>query len=429
VYPEEREGEESHQQQQHNNSSKQKPAAKRRRKKKQETSAKDFEFERLLGQGAFGMVYLAKHIATGKYCALKQIDKAVTKKLGKEEHARTEKLILTTAKSPHLLKAVFTFQDKHLAWLALEYCPGGDLREFLQAVDCFEEQEAVLYFAEMITGVHALHEMGYLHRDLKPDNFLIDKNGHIKLADFGLSKHKHAVGKQRTSEAEETGVTITQAEIEKRKKEIWRQKTKSDRATLSPTNLQAYFTPSQPMKRREHRLSAILAKKYELTIKVPEKQEIRRELGVPEKRELRRELGHSIVGSPGYMSPEVTIGRHQGGSYYGEEIDWWSLGCVFFEMIFGAPPFSGDSPEELFSEIDLWSQTLPKLFDENKEHLSPECHNLLTGFLCDPKHRLGSNIQQIKNHPFFKGLDWDNLQSVSPPFVPQCPAEMAFLSK
>jgi len=328
-----------------------------------------------------------------------------------------------------LLKATIIFQERHLAWLALEYCPGGDLREFLLAVECFEENEAVLYFAEMIMGVHDLHAMNYLHRDLKPANFLIDKNGHIKLADFGLAKHKHLVGKQgrASGESEDSGegdkekagasvTKMTPAELEKRKKEIWIQKTKFDRATLSPNNLHSYFKTSQTMKGREQRLFTRKSK-ANVTIQVPEKKE------------LARELGHSIVGSPEYMSPEITSGRHQGGSYYGTEVDWWSLGCVFFEMIFGSPPFTGDSPEELFAEIDLWSQKLPKLFDENKAHLSPSCYSLLTGFLCDPKHRLGNNIQEIKNHPFFAGLDWNNLLSMTPHFVPQSPPEMVFLSK
>jgi len=315
-----------------------------------------------------------------------------------------------------LLKAKVCFQDKHLAWLGLEYCPGGDLRDFLAVISCFEEHEAVLYFAEMIMGVHDLHTMGYLHRDLKPDNFLIDKSGHIKLADFGLSKHIYAVGKSRANDrdsddsGEEKG-TFSQQELAKREREIWRQKTKFDRATLSPSNFKEIFQCQYPLKRNDQRLSAKL---IPVTIKLPAKKE------------LRRELGHSIVGSPEYMSPEVTIGRHLGGSYYGEEVDWWSLGCVFFEMIFGCPPFQGDSVDELFAEIDLWREKLPKLFEQNKDHLSPTCYSLLTGFLCDPEHRLGRDLDQMKAHPFFKAVDWDNLMSMTPPFVPKTAEEMSF---
>jgi len=277
-----------------------------------------------------------------------------------------------------------------LAWLALEYCPGGDLREFLEVINCFEEQEAVLYFSEMIMGVHDLHKMGYIHRDLKPPNFLIDKSGHIKLADFGLAKSILAVGKLKTIEDEETkSNSMSKEELEKRKQQIWKRQTKFDRATLSPSNFHTLFKINQPMKNKNQRLSARISKDM-VTIKV-----------IPEKKELRREYGHSIVGSPEYMSPEITEGRHQGGSYYGQEVDWWSLGCVFFEMIFGAPPFQGDTVEELFLQIDLWNKKLPILFEEHKEHLSPACYSLLTGFLCDPKERLGREIDKIKSHEFF----------------------------
>jgi len=236
-----------------------------------------------------------------------------------------------------------------LAWLALEYCPGGDLREFLEVITCFDEKEASFYFAEMIMGVHDLHRLGFIHRDLKPPNFLIDKNGHIKLGDFGLAKPIHQVGKLKPKNDETKTQNVTNEELESRKKHIWKRETKYERATLSPSNFHTLFKCHQPMKRKE-RLSEKMIK--DLPIKVD----------IPEKKELRREYGNSIVGSPEYMSPEITEGRHQGGSYYGQEVDWWSLGCVFFEMIFGMPPFQGDTVEELFASIDLWNKKITNPF-------------------------------------------------------------------
>jgi len=387
-----------------------------KKKPEQSISIDKFSLERVLGQGAFGMVYLAKHIETGKYCALKQIDKKVIEKLGKEEHARMEKKILTTLDSPYLLKAICTWQDTQLAWLALEYCPGGDLGEILEVINCFDEKEAALYFAEMIMGVHDLHRLGFIHRDLKPPNFLIDKSGHIKLADFGLAKPIHQVGKLKpkndNSKQPKSQNDITEQEIEERIKYIWKRHTKFERITRCEANFHSHFkTQIQPIKKREQK------NPKSLPIKV-----------IP-KKELRKEYGASIVGSPEYMSPEITEGRHQGGSYYGQEVDWWSLGCVFFEMIFGMPPFQGDTVEEVFLQIDLWSKKLPVLFDQNKDHVSPECYGLLTGFLCDPKERLGREIDKIKSHPFFNGTNWLNLLSVTPPYIPQNIAEMSFMMK
>jgi len=108
-------------------------------------------------------------------------------------------------------------------------------------------------------------------------------------------------------------------------------------------------------------------------------------------------------------------------------VDWWSLGCVFFEMIFGMPPFQGDTVEELFSQIDLWNKKLPVLFEQNKQLVSPECYSLLTGFLCDPKERLGREIDKIKSHPFFNDINWSTLLSITPPYVPKTPREMSFM--
>jgi len=80
------------------------------------------------------------------------------------------------------------FQTKHEVYLAMEYCPGGNLREFMDAIGVLDENEAKQWFAQMIVAVNALHDMGFIHRDLKPENFFIDAKGHIKLGDFGLSK-------------------------------------------------------------------------------------------------------------------------------------------------------------------------------------------------------------------------------------------------
>jgi len=359
------------------------------------------------------MVYLAKHIETGKVCALKQIDQRIIEKLGKEEHARMEKKILTALDSPFLLKAICTWQDSQLAWLALEYCPGGDLGEILEVINCFDEKEAVLYFAEMIMGVHDLHCFGFIHRDLKPANFLIDKNGHIKLADFGLAKPINQVGKLKPKKSKSTqSQHLSDKDIEERIKYIWKRQTKEERVTRCEANFHSHFI-NQP----------ILIKKKEL--RNPKSVPIK----VIPKKELRKEYGNSIVGSPEYMSPEITEGRHQGGSFYGKEVDWWSLGCVFFEMIFGMPPFQGDTVEEVFSQIDLWSKKLPQFFDQNKEHVSNDCYGLLTGFLCDPKERLGSQIEKIKSQPFFKDINWSNLLSMTPSYIPQNISEMAFMMK
>uniref|UniRef100_A0A6B2L8I7 non-specific serine/threonine protein kinase n=1 Tax=Arcella intermedia TaxID=1963864 RepID=A0A6B2L8I7_9EUKA len=298
----------------------------------------------------------------------------MVEEMGKKEEIKIEKIILTTASSPFLLKALTIFQHGQYAWFALEYCPGGDLQNLLGALVRFEETEAMLYFAEMILGVQHLHDMGYIHRDLKPANILISETGHIKIADFGLSKHKHSVGKMQEKPTEIS---------------TWRKQNRFD-----PSSFHTFHEAIQPRKSR-------LIKH------------------LPDRKQLRKVLGHSIVGTPNYMSPELIYGRHEGGSYYGEEVDWWSLGCIFFEMIFGDTPFSGESVDDVFSEVDAWTEILPQIFEENKDEVTEECANLLRGFLSHPEQRLGKDINKLKNHPFFSKMDWNGPLKMKPPFVPR----------
>jgi len=136
-------------------------------------------------------------------------------------------------------------------------------------------------------------------------------------------------------------------------------------------------------------------------------------------------LAYSVVGSPYYMSPEVTdipLKSKDNVQGYGEEVDWWSLGCVFFELVVGAPAFGGESRREIWIKINNWETELPKLFDEIREALSPQFLDLLERLLCRSEVRLGRDIDEIKNHPFFEGMDWDKLTEMTPVWVPKLPS-------
>jgi len=99
-------------------------------------------------------------------------------------------------------------------------------------------------------------------------------------------------------------------------------------------------------------------------------------------------------------------------------VDWWSLGCVFYTCILGAPPFSGDTAEEIFKCIINWEQLLPEILGQYECHISKESYSLLSGFLTEPSKRLGTDFSTIKKHKFFKGLHWDNLENEKSDYVP-----------
>jgi serine/threonine protein kinase len=104
-------------------------------------------------------------------------------------HVRTEKEILISAKSPWVVNLRYSFQDEYFLYLVMDYLPGGDLMSLLMKKDILTEEEArFLHGRDDFSNRKPVHNLNSIHRDLKPDNILIDKDGHIQLSDFGLSK-------------------------------------------------------------------------------------------------------------------------------------------------------------------------------------------------------------------------------------------------
>lgn len=103
-------------------------------------------------------------------------------------HVRTEREILTCAKIPWIVNLRYSFQDENFLYLVMDFLPGGDLMSLLMNKNILSENESRFYIAELILAVESVHKLNCIHRDLKPDNILINKEGHIQLSDFGLSK-------------------------------------------------------------------------------------------------------------------------------------------------------------------------------------------------------------------------------------------------
>ena len=102
---------------------------------------------------------------------------------------RAERDILALAKNPWIVELKCSFQDEKHLYLVMEFLQGGDLMTLLMEKDILSEDESRFYIVETILAVESVHKLNYIHRDLKPDNLLIGRDGHVKLSDFGLCKH------------------------------------------------------------------------------------------------------------------------------------------------------------------------------------------------------------------------------------------------
>ena len=167
------------------------------KKDKQEEQRKykieDFEIIRILGKGSFGIVKLARDSVTEKEYALKCLKKTAIRGQKHIQHIRNEKDILSSFKPDDFcLNIIGSMQDDEHLYMILEYLPGGELIKLLRrespTAPCIAEPETKFYLAEILLGLETLHDKNIIYRDLKPQNILIDSNGHAKLIDFGFSK-------------------------------------------------------------------------------------------------------------------------------------------------------------------------------------------------------------------------------------------------
>jgi serine/threonine-protein kinase LATS1/2 len=161
------------------------------------------------------------------------------------------------------------------------------------------------YIAELVLAVESVHKMGFIHRDIKPDNVLIDSDGHIKLTDFGLCtgfRWTHNSKYYQRNNGVEGHDRQDSMDID----ESW------------ANNCHCYINnSSKPLERRK-------------------------------RREHQRCLAHSLVGTPNYIAPEVLM-----RTGYTQLCDWWSVGVILYEMIVGQPPFFANTPEETQNKVLL----------------------------------------------------------------------------
>ena len=334
------------------------------RKKRKKISIFDFEPLKIIGKGAFGEVRVCKYLPNGSIVAIKKMKKEEMHKKNQVLHVRAERDVLSEAKNEWIVDLKFSFQDQNYLYLGMEFLPGGDLMSLLMARDILPEKDAKFYAAEIVLAIESVHKLDCIHRDLKPDNVLIDADGHIKLSDFGLSKKLDLklLDNHLQNELKNFGSNSNTNNIRGNKNMSYAQQ----------------FSQFKNMKSKK-----------------------------------RRAFAFSTVGTPDYIAPEVI--RQKG---YGQEIDWWSLGVIMFEMMIGYPPFFSETSTETCKKILDWKNTLNIRPEAN---ISKEAEDILRKLINDPETRLGTNgADEIKRHPFFRGIDWNRIkETLTPPFIPE----------
>ena len=143
-----------------------------------------------MGRGSFGKVYMVKRKSDGEIYAMKTLKKDFIIKTNQVANTKTERDIMTLISHPFVVKLHYAFQSNETLYFITDFLNGGELFYHLCNEIRFSEDRARFYAAELVLALEHLHENGIIYRDLKPENVLLDKQGHLKITDFGLSKLK-----------------------------------------------------------------------------------------------------------------------------------------------------------------------------------------------------------------------------------------------
>lgn len=274
-------------------------------------SMKNFEIISVIGRGCYGKVMLCRKRDNNQLIAIKSIHKNKLIQKNNVNMVLSEKNILSTIKHPFIVKLLYTFQSETKVYFALEYCPGGDMFFQLQNRKSFSIHDVMIYVAEIALALDSLHKNGIVYRDIKPENIVLDENGHVKIVDFGFSKF------------------------------------------------------------------------------------------------INDDLTSTFCGSVEYLAPEI-IERKP----YGKEVNWWALGALAYELLFGYPPFMNDNKFKLMNMIVNSEIIFPYNTD-------PKIQKLLRGLLNkDPKTRF--KFEDLMKCDFFHGYDFGYFinKKIAPEFVP-----------
>jgi serine/threonine-protein kinase RIM15 len=397
-------------------------------------------------------------------------------------------IMMWQGESDFVAKLYWTFSSKDYLYLVMEYLNGGDCASLIKVLGSLPEDWAKKYLAEVVLGVEHLHSRGIVHRDLKPDNLLIDQKGHLKLTDFGLSRMGLIGRQKRAlnSKPDDTAPDLLKTGPFHRATSMTSSRSASFDLNPSPNNTPnmtpalagelgqpSYFSLSReggqgrdPSRRTSgnrsesgdseaalqamfRRFSLVDDQLVQPRSRSPIEEEGYADEGSPDLFPLAPTISQSsaaqnhtppptssmlpppmalfdpedsnrrFVGTPDYLAPETV-----GGSGQDEVSDWWSLGCILFECLYGYPPFHAETPDEVFQNILARRICWP---EDEDDGISDEAKDLINRLMCtDPTKRLGANAEEkfasggeeIRSHPWFADLNWESLRDDEASFIP-----------
>ncbi|KAL9230499.1 hypothetical protein vseg_005840 [Gypsophila vaccaria] len=362
-----------------------------------------FRLLKRLGYGDIGSVYLVELRGTSTYYAMKVMDKASLASRNKLLRAQTEREILGLLDHPFLPTLYTHFETDKFYCLVMEFCSGGNLHSLRQKQThkYFSEEAARFYASEILLALEYLHMLGIVYRDLKPENVLVREEGHIMLSDFDLSLRcsvNPTLVKSSSAHVSNGGIGsggsggILDEEM-------------AVHGCIQPSSFFPRILPSK--KNRKSKSDFGLFVNGSLPELMAEPTNVR---------------SMSFVGTHEYLAPEIIRGEGHGSA-----VDWWTFGIFLYELLHGTTPFKGQGNRATL--VNVVAQ--PLRFPDSPQ-VSNVARDLIRGLLVkEPQKRIAykRGATEIKQHPFFEGVNWALVRSAAAPYVPEPVDFSRFASK
>ncbi|KAJ6718194.1 FLIPPASE KINASE 1-RELATED [Salix purpurea] len=349
----------------------------------------NFRLLKRLGYGDIGSVYLVELRGTNAHFAMKVMDKASLASRNKLLRAQTEREILGLLDHPFLPTLYSYFETDKFYCIVMEFCSGGNLHSLRQKQPNkhFTEEAARFYASEVLLALEYLHMLGIVYRDLKPENLLVRDEGHIMLSDFDLSLRcsvSPTLVKSSSVNVSSGGGGGGILDDES-----------AEQGCMQPSTFFPRILPGKKSRKSKSDFGLFVG--GSLPELMAEPTNVR---------------SMSFVGTHEYLAPEIVRGEGHGSA-----VDWWTFGIFLYELLHGTTPFKGQGNRAtLFNVVGQ-----PLRFPENTQ-VSMAARDLIRGLLVKEPHKriaYKRGATEIKQHPFFEGVNWALVRSALPPHIPE----------